>query len=59
MGMALLAKRDPDQFRRACKNSAVVVLAYDQTHVGSWKRKLEALSDGDCATIYDVVILLT
>lgn len=55
MEMAPLAKRDPDQLRRACQNSAVVVFAYDQTRIVGWGR---ALSDGEfCAALYDVVVL--
>jgi ribosomal protein S18 acetylase RimI-like enzyme len=55
MEMAPLAKRDPEQLRRACQNSAVVVFAYDQTQLVGWGR---AISDGEfCAALYDVVVL--
>ncbi|NJO78386.1 MAG: GNAT family N-acetyltransferase [Cyanobacteria bacterium RM1_2_2] len=55
MEMAPLAKRDPEQLRRACQNSAVVVFAYDQTRIVGWGR---AISDGEfCAAVYDVVVL--
>jgi GNAT superfamily N-acetyltransferase len=55
MEMAPLAKRDPEQLRRACENSAVVVFAYNQTRIVGWGR---ALSDGEfCAALYDVVVL--
>lgn len=58
MELAPLAKRDPEQLRRAAENSEVVVFAHDlaqQERVVGFGR---ALSDGElCGVIYDVVVL--
>lgn len=58
MERAPLAKRDPEQLRRACENSQVVVFAHDPSQQEQIVGFGRALSDGEfCAVIYDVVVL--